>query len=86
MFRDKVRCISIHKYKCVKFTNLKTYIIRLDIFQLEKPEVESYQRLRVKGRKIYIKQILTKGKLVKQLLILDRIEYMEEILTMNKEG
>ena len=69
---EKVKCVSIHKFKCVKCTDLKTSIIRSGIFQSENPETESPEA-KSKGQEKGIWSKHFKTKLVTQLLILDRI-------------
>ena len=73
--------ISIHKFKCVKCTDLKTSIISLDSFQSENPEPESPE-VESKGQEkgTWSKHLTTK--LVTQLLTLDRVR--GKIVIMNK--
>lgn len=62
------------------------YIIRLDIFWLEKPETKPHQRLKIKGRKKIYQANTYRKKADTAMLILDKIEFMEKMMNMNKEG
>lgn len=70
--------ISIHKFKCVKCTDLKTSIISLDSFQSENPEPESPE-VESKGQEKGTRSKNLTAKLVTQLVTLDRVPGKSEL-------